>query len=145
MALLPIWLHVLGVITWVGGLVWQAHVLLPLARHGEVRHCAAVARRARPVTWAAVAIVALTGFYNVTRLGSLERVMQTGAGLALAGKFMLVLAMVALAAQRDFAHAIEVRAGTGIQIEVQKIGAIVVLAARIPRVEIDATGVGRIE
>jgi len=104
MALLPIWLHVLGVITWVGGLVWQAHVLLPLARHGEVRHCAAVARRARPVTWAAVAIVALTGFYNVTRLGSLERVMQTGAGLALAGKFMLVLAMVALAAQRDFAH-----------------------------------------
>ena len=104
MALVPVWLHVLGVITWLGGIVWQAHVLLPLARHGEVRLFAAVARRARPVTWTAVAIVMLTGFYNVTGLGSLERVMQSGAGLALAGKFMLVLAMVSLSAQRDFAH-----------------------------------------
>jgi hypothetical protein len=56
------------------------------------------------VTWTAVAVVALTGFYNVTTLGSLEQVMQSGAGLALAGKFMLVLGAVALAAQRDFAH-----------------------------------------
>ncbi len=51
-----------------------------------------------------MSVVVLTGFYNVTRLGSLETVMQSGAGLALAGKFMLVLAAVALAAQRDFAH-----------------------------------------
>jgi uncharacterized membrane protein len=104
MALVPIWLHVLGVVIWIGGVAWQAHVLAPLARRGETRVFAEAARRARPVTWTAVAIVALTGFYNVTRLGSLETVMQTGAGLALAGKFMLVLAAVALAAQRDFAH-----------------------------------------
>ena len=104
MRLLPIWLHVLGVITWIGGLVWQGHVLVPLARRGEPQLFAAVARRARPVTWTAVAVVALTGFYNVTALGPLERVMQSGAGLALAGKFMLVLGAVALAAQRDFAH-----------------------------------------
>ena len=104
MALVPIWLHVLGVVVWIGGLAWQAHVLAPLARRGEARVFAEAARHARPVTWTAVAIVVLTGFYNVTRLGSLETVMQTGAGLALAGKFMLVLAAVALAAQRDFAH-----------------------------------------
>lgn len=103
-ALVPIWLHVLGVVIWVGGLAWQAHVLAPLARRGEVRLVAEAARRARPVTWTAIAVVALTGFYNVTQLGSLEVVMQTGAGLALAGKFMLVLAAVALAAQRDFSH-----------------------------------------
>ena len=104
MTLVPIWLHVLGVITWLGGLVWQAHVLMPLARQGELRLFAVAACRARPVTWTAVVVVALTGLYNVTRLGSLERVMQSGAGLALAGKFMLVLAAVALAAQRDFAQ-----------------------------------------
>jgi putative copper export protein len=104
MTLIPIWLHVLGVITWLGGLAWQAHVLAPLARRGELRLFAAATRRARPVTWTAVAVVALTGFYNVTTLGSLEQVMQSGAGLALAGKFMLVLGAVALAAQRDFAH-----------------------------------------
>jgi putative copper export protein len=104
MRLVPIWLHVLGVVTWVGGLMWQAHVLAPLARGGEARVFAMATRRARPVTWTAVAIVALTGLDNVTRLGPLEQVMQSGAGLALAGKFMLVLAAVALAAQRDFAQ-----------------------------------------
>ena len=114
MALVPIWLHVLGVVVWVGGLAWQAHVLAPLARRGEGRLFAEAARRARPVTWTAIAIVALTGFYNVTQLGALEQVMRSGAGLALAGKFMLVLLAVALAAQRDFAHVPRlVRATTG--------------------------------
>ena len=104
MRLLPVWLHVLGVVTWIGGLAWQAHVLMPLARRGEMRLFAEAARRARPVTWVAVSVVALTGFYNVTQLGGVEPVMQSGAGLALAGKFMLVLAAVAIAGQRDFTH-----------------------------------------
>jgi putative copper export protein len=104
MRLLPVWLHVLGVVTWIGGLVWQAHVLAPLARRGEMRLFTEAVRRARPITWIAVSVVALTGFYNVTQLGPLEQVMQSGAGLALAGKFGLVLAAVAMAAQRDFAH-----------------------------------------
>jgi uncharacterized membrane protein len=104
MRLVPVWLHVFGVVIWIGGLAWQAHVLAPMARRGDPRVFADAARRARPITWAAVALVALTGFYNVTQLGSLEQVMQTGAGLALAGKFMLVLLAIALAAQRDFAH-----------------------------------------
>jgi uncharacterized membrane protein len=104
MTLVPIWLHVLGVVTWIGGLLWQAHVLAPLARRGEARIFATAVHRARPVTWTAISIVALTGFYNVTRLGPLDQVMQSGAGLALAGKFMLVLVAVSLSAQRDFAH-----------------------------------------
>ena len=104
MTLVPIWLHVVGVAIWIGGVAWQAHVLTPMARRSDARVFAEAARRARPVTWTAVSVVVLTGFYNVTRLGSLETVMQTGAGLALAGKFMLVLAAVAIAAQRDFAH-----------------------------------------
>ena len=104
MALAVVWLHVLGVVVWIGGLAWQAHVLAPLARRGEVRLFAEAARRARPVTWTAIALVALTGFYNVTQLGPLQQVMESGAGLALAGKFMLVLAAIAIASQRDFAH-----------------------------------------
>ena len=99
-----LWLHVLGVVTWIGGLAWQAHALAPLARGGEVRLFAEAARRARPFTWVAIALVALSGFYNVTQLGPLSQVMESGAGLALAGKFMLVLAAIAVAAQRDFAH-----------------------------------------
>jgi uncharacterized membrane protein len=52
--------------------------------------------------WTAVGLVVLTGFYNVTQLGPLERVAQSGAGLMLAGKFILVIAAISLAAQRDF-------------------------------------------
>ena len=102
--LVVLWLHLLGVVAWIGGLMYQAHVLLPAARRGTAGAFADAARRALPVTWSAVALVVLTGFYNVTRLGPLERVMESGAGLLLAGKFLLVLAMVALAGQRDFAQ-----------------------------------------
>src|SRR5919201_2582433 len=104
MNLVVLWLHLLGVSVWLGGLAYQAHVLRPLAIRDGGATFGAAASRARPVTWTAIALVVLTGFYNVTRLGPLERVMQSGAGLALAGKFMLVLVAVALAAQRDFAQ-----------------------------------------
>lgn len=108
-----LWLHVLGVVVWIGGLVYQAHALLPAARRGHADTFAEAARRARPATWTAVAVVVLTGFYNVTGLGSLEQVMQTGAGLALAAKFGLVLLAIAAAAQRDFAHLAVLRAALG--------------------------------
>lgn len=105
MSLLAVWLHVLGVAVWVGGLVYQSHVVLPQARRaGEPRLFGEIARRGRPVAWSAVILVVLTGLYNVTRLGPMERVMASGAGTMLAGKFILVLAMISLAARRDFGH-----------------------------------------
>jgi len=102
MTLAALWLHVLGVIVWMGGVMYQAHVLLPMARRGHVAAFAAAARRGRPVAWTALARVVLTGFYNVTRLGPLDRVMQSGAAMLLAGKFGLVLVLAALAGRRDF-------------------------------------------
>ena len=99
-----LWLHVVGAVVWIGGVAYQAHVLLPLARRGELATFAEAARRARPVTWTAISVVVLTGFYNVTRLGPLDRVMETGAGLLLAGKFILVIAAASIAGQRDFAQ-----------------------------------------
>ena len=89
---------------WIGGLAYQAHVLLPAARRGAVAPFADAARRARPVTWTAIAVVVLSGFYNVTQLGDLARVMESGAGLMLAAKFTLVILAVALSSQRDFAQ-----------------------------------------
>jgi putative copper resistance protein D len=102
--MLPVlWLHVVAVVVWLGGLMYQAHVLLPAARRGAARPVVDAVRRGRPVAWAALSVVVLTGFYNVTRLGPLERVMQNGAGLLLVGKFILVLIAVAVSGQRDFA------------------------------------------
>ena len=103
-------LHLLGVVVWIGGAAYQTHVLLPAAREGHVALFAEAARRARPVTWAAVTVVVLTGFFNVTRLGPLERVIDSGAGLLLAGKFVLVVLAVACAGQRDFAQLTILRA-----------------------------------
>ncbi len=100
--LLVLWLHVLAAVVWVGGLAFQAHAILPAARRGQAGLFAESVRRGRPAAWTAIALVVLTGFYNVTRLGSLERVMRSGAALALAAKFALVLVAVALASQRDF-------------------------------------------
>ena len=108
--LLVLWLHVVWAVVWIGGVVYQAHVLLPAARRGEAATFAEAARRARPVTWTAISLVVLTGFYNVTRLGPYERVIETGAGLMLAGKFILVIAMAAIMGQRDFAQVTLLRA-----------------------------------
>jgi uncharacterized membrane protein len=104
LALAAVFLHVLAVVVWIGGLAYQAHVLLPVARAGQADAFTEAAVRARPVTWTAVGLVVLTGFYNVTQLGPVDRVMQSGAGLWLAAKLTLVILAVAVAGQRDFAH-----------------------------------------
>jgi len=104
MRLVVLYLHVVGAVVWIGGLAYQAHVLLPAARRGAVAPFADAARRARPVAWTAIGAVVLTGFYNVTQLGDLARVMESGAGLMLAGKFILVILAIALTSQRDFAQ-----------------------------------------
>ena len=104
MALAVLWLHVVSAVVWIGGLAYQSHVLLPLARRGDVATFAEAARRARPVTWTAISVVVLTGFYNITRLGPIERVMESGAGLMVVGKFILVIAAAAIMGQRDFAQ-----------------------------------------
>jgi uncharacterized membrane protein len=77
---------------------------MPAARRNRDAALTDVLRRGRRVTWVAIALVVLTGFYNVTLLGPLDRVLQSGAALLLALKFMLVLAAVAVAGQRDFAQ-----------------------------------------
>ena len=102
--LLALWVHLLGMVVWLGGVLYQAHILLPMARRTGASTFADAARRQRPIGWTALGLVVLTGLYNVTRLGPLEGVMQSGAGLLLAGKFILVLLVIAVAAQRDFTH-----------------------------------------
>ncbi len=104
MSLLVVWLHVLGVVVWLGGLMYQAHVLMPAAKRGQIQPFAEAAARGRAAGWVALALVVLTGLYNVTQLGPVEQVMRSGAGLLLAGKFMLVLVLIALAGQRDFSY-----------------------------------------
>ena len=109
MTLIALWVHLLGMVVWLGGVLYQAHILLPIARRRGAGTFADAARRQRPIAWTALGLVILTGLYNVTRLGPLDRVMQSGAGLLLAGKFILVLLLIAVAAQRDFTHLVRLQ------------------------------------
>jgi uncharacterized membrane protein len=65
-----LWLHLLGVVVWVGGLVFQVLVIIPALKHLPVTaewlqvHIR-LERRIRYVTWPAVGIVLLTGLWNV--------------------------------------------------------------------------------
>ena len=102
--LLALWIHLLGMAVWLGGVLYQAHIILPMARRSGANTFAEAARRQRPFAWTALCLVVLTGLYNVTRIGPLDRVMQSGAGVLLAGKLILVLLLIAVAAQRDFTH-----------------------------------------
>jgi uncharacterized membrane protein len=101
-SLLVVWLHLVAVVAWVGGLLYQSAALWPLARGARARAVVDLARRGRPLSWTAASVAVLTGFYNVTGLGPLAAVMESGAALILAGKFALVIAAIAVAGQRDF-------------------------------------------
>jgi uncharacterized membrane protein len=103
-SLLVLWLHLVAAAVWIGGVLVQSVALLPAARRDRAGALLDVARRARPLGWTAISAVVLSGFYNVTRLGPLAQVADSGAALILAGKFILVIAAVALAGQRDFNH-----------------------------------------
>jgi uncharacterized membrane protein len=118
--LVVLWLHVVSAVVWIGGLAYQAHVVLPAARRGDLGAFADAAQRARPVTWTAIALIVLTGFYNVTRLGPLDRVLETGAGFMLAGKFILVIAAASIAGQRDFAQLSLLRSALATQGDAQR-------------------------
>lgn len=100
---LGVWLHLLATVVWLGGLIFQSHVLFPqLGKTGASPLAAAALRRFRPVAWSAVGLLVLSGFYNLSRLPSLERLLQSDAGALLALKVVLLLIALPLAAHRDF-------------------------------------------
>jgi uncharacterized membrane protein len=102
--LVIVWLHVTAAAIWVGALVGIGHLIVPaLARGGRTTEPALdLLVRARRLAWAAFAVLVVTGFENLRRFG------LTSGWLAL--KLLLVLALFAVAAHRDFALLPRVRA-----------------------------------
>lgn len=87
---------------WLGGLLFQSHVLLPgLQKDGNAGLGARVLRRARPVAWVALLLLLATGIHNLSRL-SLSVLTETPVGTWLALKIFLVIVAVMLSAHRDF-------------------------------------------
>ena len=108
---LILFLHVLAVLTWVGGLVYQVVVVAPLAGKGVVSSAALriglrCESRFRAVMWPAVGIALFTGLVNVLNIWNSLR--QVGASLPAAFasllviKLLLVTAMILLQAGQQF-------------------------------------------
>ena len=88
---------------WLGGLLFQSHVLLPaLTKDGHAGLGAIVLRRSRPIAWVAILVLLVTGLYNLSRL-SLPVLTETRVGTLLAVKLFLVVVALMLSAHRDFA------------------------------------------
>lgn len=117
MTLLALWLHVLSAAVWLGGLLFQSHILLPLlARGGPAEPVAQAVRRSRRVAWTALALLILTGLHNLTRLPPVASMIESGVLKLLALKLFLVVVLLMLSAHRDFgvaARLIRVVAGGG--------------------------------
>lgn len=92
--LIVVWLHVVAAAAWVGGLLYASHLVLPAAGRGD--HASLrILTRGRRVSWVAWGLLLVTGVENLRRVGM--------SSSWLAGKFVLVIALLALAAHRDFA------------------------------------------
>lgn len=108
---LILFLHVLAVLTWVGGLTYQVIVVAPMAGKGSasiasLRLALGCEARFRTVMWPAVAIALFTGLVNVMNVWNGLR--QVGASFPatfaslLAIKLLLVAGMVVLQAGQQF-------------------------------------------
>lgn len=67
---LILWLHLLGVVVWIGGLMFQLLVVLPAlgrmrSQIEQARLELGLERQFRAVMWPAAGLVLLTGLYNV--------------------------------------------------------------------------------
>jgi uncharacterized membrane protein len=97
-ALLVRWVHVLAAITWVGGMLFIAMVLVPTARAlGDLSLRARLIRdsgqRFRTVAWIALAILVATGLVNLWFQPFLLRAPRFHAKLGLVGLTLILSAL----------------------------------------------------
>ena len=92
--LVIVWLHVVAAVAWVGGVLYAGHLVMPAIARGG-RDGLPLLVRGRAVAWAAWALLAVTGIENLRRVPAISP--------WLAAKLIVVVALLALAAHRDFA------------------------------------------
>ncbi|MBI2879531.1 MAG: CopD family protein [Candidatus Rokubacteria bacterium] len=100
-----VWLHLLAAAVFLGGLLYEGHVLAPLLARGELAPATfrEAHRRGRRATWTALALLFVTGLWNLGQLGTLlPALFQRLSGPLLAAKLFFALLVLALAAHRDF-------------------------------------------
>lgn len=111
--LLSVWLHILALAVWLGGMAFLALVLVPIARRPETQGVAAslfhwTGVRFRAVGWACLAILVLTGAFQLGARGVgwgdllSGRLWEGPFGRLLALKLLVVAVILGLSAVHDF-------------------------------------------
>lgn len=107
-----VYIHILAAITWIGGMLFLAFVLVPALRSESPQVRAAmmgtVGRRFRTVGWIAIAVLLVTGVWNLHNRALPWRTIFSGDlfagrfGHILAAKLLAVAAIMAASAVHDF-------------------------------------------
>lgn len=109
---LSVYVHLLGAVVWVGGMLFLALVAIPVLRNLQdqprAELVARMGERFRPVAWTCIVLLVVTGILNLTYRGvSWESVLtgrlwQSPFGQMLAWKLGFVLVAILLSAVHDF-------------------------------------------
>lgn len=99
------WLHMLATVTWVGSLVALNVLILPALRKvlspaEQVSVLEAIQRRLEPLAWFSLAVLIVTGLFQMSVNPNYNGLLATGTrwSLALFIKHVLVLVLIALSA-----------------------------------------------
>lgn len=109
---LSVFIHVIGAVIWVGGMLFLALVIAPATRSLPPRERAplfsVIGRRFRIVGWVCIGLLLVTGVINVAARGIGWEAITSGQlaesefGRILAAKLIIVAAMLTLSAAHDF-------------------------------------------
>ncbi len=109
---IAVFIHIIAAVTWLGGMLFLAMVLVPMARREMeppsqgARLLARAGRKFRPVAWASIVLLVGSGLYIATdRWGVSASDFFGGEGYffeALRAKVGLVIILIVLSAVHDF-------------------------------------------
>lgn len=106
--MLVLWVHLLAVIAWVGGMIFLTLILVPVERgikDQKLRYeiLNKVGRRFKYLGWGCIVILLITGTFSaIQKIGSSDVLFHTGYGKTFLLKLFLVSIIIILSAIHDF-------------------------------------------
>ncbi len=99
--LLSVWLHLVAVAAWMGGMLFLAGVVLPVLRRGDPvqlgRFMSGASGRFRFVGWTCLGVLGLTGFFQLAQRG-----LSWNSNPLVLGKIGLFCVIVVMSVVHDF-------------------------------------------
>lgn len=101
------WIHLLAVITWIGGQIFLVLIARPVLQQEGSSTVAApdslrrLGRRFRTVTWVSIITLVITGAFNILNEGGSARIESAWGGVLMLKLFLVVL-VVGLTLVHDF-------------------------------------------